>query len=428
MTEGTVPLAPGHASDLPGRVHGVTFTHAAPLLERLPDRLAGRALVLVAIGGLVAQLLFYGQQPGVNFPIWVAFVLGVAVAVRRPDATIDRPDIWLPVAAFVFAALCALVTDGMLLFFDVAAAGALTIAAIVALGGQPLTRHSWNSTIGYCVRAVGVYVFGAAHLANGVRALPRSHAERQTTSWRIVRGLVLAVPLVLLFVVLFAGADAVFSSLVAKALPVNLDGSDIIGRTLVALAAAWLLGGAVVCGWLTRERDIESSAEGAPPVSGARVGRVEAIVVLAAIDAIFLFFVALQATYLFGGVDTLQITGMTYSDYARRGFGELIAVAVVSGIVLVALGNLVHERGTTYRLLAGTLCIGTAVVVASAFMRITLYQQAYGWTELRFYTVAGICLLAFCAVVALVATALDRMRLLPLFALGAGWRLRSRAT
>ncbi len=52
----------------------------------------------------------------------------------------------------------------------------------------------------------------------------------------------------------------------------------------------------------------------------------------------------------------------------------------------------------------------TAVVIASAALRLRLYQEAYGWTELRLYVLATICLLAIAAVALLAQLATDRVR------------------
>lgn len=83
----------GNASDLPGSsLVSPPKATVPPLVEQIPERTAGRALAVLAVGGLLAQLLFYGELLGINFPIWVAFVLAVAVIVRRPSARIDRFD------------------------------------------------------------------------------------------------------------------------------------------------------------------------------------------------------------------------------------------------------------------------------------------------------------------------------------------------
>ena len=59
-------------------------------------------------------------------------------------------------------------------------------------------------------------------------------------------------------------------------------------------------------------------------------------------------FVGLQIAYLFGGLDTLVAAGMTYSDYARRGFFELVAAACLAGAVVVALETTVAAGRRPY--------------------------------------------------------------------------------
>jgi hypothetical protein len=110
------------------------------------------------------------------------------------------------------------------------------------------------------------------------------------------------------------------------------------------------------------------------------------------VDALFLGFVLVQAVYLFGGTDTLARTGLTYSEYARRGFFELVTVAaLVLGLVLLMdwLTRFVTGRARlAINLLHGVLVALTLAILASALFRMRLYQQEFGLTELRFYTTA----------------------------------------
>jgi signal transduction histidine kinase len=122
------------------------------------------------------------------------------------------------------------------------------------------------------------------------------------------------------------------------------------------------------------------------------------MVVLVAVDLLFATFVALQVAYLFGGRDTLATTGITYSEYARRGFFELLAVAFLSGGLIAGLEIVISRRSWAYVLSAVALAGLTLVVLASATLRLKLYQDAYGWTELRFYVFAAIAWLALGAV------------------------------
>ena len=70
---------------------------------------------------------------------------------------------------------------------------------------------------------------------------------------------------------------------------------------------------------------------------------------LLVLDLLFLAFVALQGAYLFGGQDTLAAGGMTYAEYARRGFFELLVAAfVVGGLVLAAEATVRGARPSTW--------------------------------------------------------------------------------
>ena len=85
---------------------------------------------------------------------------------------------------------------------------------------------------------------------------------------------------------------------------------------------------------------------------------------------------------------------MTYANYARRGFFELLAVVVLVGGLLLGLEAVVaHAHPGISSPPRSALVALTAVVLASSFLRLRLYQEAYGWTELRFYVLAAIVFL-----------------------------------
>jgi hypothetical protein len=111
-----------------------------------------------------------------------------------------------------------------------------------------------------------------------------------------------------------------------------------------------------------------------------RVGQVEWAVALAALNLLFAVFVAVWLTALFGGHEFVARTaGLTYADYARQGFGQLL---VVAALTLVLIGVVDGRRRLT-RALLGCLCVLTLVVLASALRRLELYEEAFGFTRLR---------------------------------------------
>jgi hypothetical protein len=108
------------------------------------------------------------------------------------------------------------------------------------------------------------------------------------------------------------------------------------------------------------------------------------------LDALFASFVAVQLTVLFGGRrHVLSTAGLTYAQYARQGFWQLLAVtALTLALVAVAIRKAARASKadrTIVRTLLGTLCVLALVVVASAIHRMSTYEQAYGFTRLRVF-------------------------------------------
>jgi len=324
-----------------------------PLTLAIADRTALLLLVVAVVGGIVAQALFVGEGLGPNVGVWSALVLGAAILVRRRDVAVDRLDLWLPPAALLCGAFVAIRGDGALLLFNTLASWALLIAAVAALRGVAVTRGSLRSLTYIGAAISGLIVGGAARLGGGLRPL-RPGMARQSTAMRVLAGLALALPLVLVFSALFAAADAVFAAQLGRLLVVDVALHDLIGRALFAFLAGWVLAGLLLVRWLSD--DFARPREGGE--IRRRLGVVEASIPLIAVDAVFAFFVVLQAAYLFGGLDTLAASGMTYSEYARRGFFELIAVAGLAGLLLFNRLRLVPRV-----LLMGALLLAVAANV-----------------------------------------------------------------
>ncbi len=353
------------------------------------DRYSPAVLLSLALGfGVLAQYLFYRSALGINVGIASVVVIAVAWRLRPAGTRVDHADRWIAPAAIVFAFLPALRVDLMLLMFDVPATLVLVTMAAVSFAGVPLTRRAVDVLFILGLVVVGRIVAGGALLLAALPDLGRPLARRGGGRIASVGiGIAIAFPFLVVFALLFASADAVFSSAVNNVFDFRKWSiGDLIGRLLLAAVFAWVAGGLFI---LAGRRTDTTMPAVLPRLRGLLSSTAGATTLLV-IDALFVFFVALQIAYLFGGVDTLNATGLTYSTYARRGFFELIAVALLSGGLLFAVELVVARRTRLYIFAALTLVFATLVIVVSAAYRMQLYQLAYGWTEQRFYALAGI--------------------------------------
>ena len=111
---------------------------------------------------------------------------------------------------------------------------------------------------------------------------------------------------------------------------------------------------------------------------------------MAVLDLLFLSFVIVQFRYLFGGDVLVQVTpDLTYAEYARRGFFELVFAVFLVVPVLLAADWLLERRSRrddiVFRGLAGLQIVLVLAITASAFQRLRLYYESYGLTDSRLY-------------------------------------------
>ncbi|WP_405115295.1 DUF4173 domain-containing protein [Micromonospora sp. NBC_01405] len=217
------------------------------------------------------------------------------------------------------------------------------------------------------------------------RGLPRSGPGGSTVG-RGLATVAASVALLLVFGLLFSSADAVFADLVTGLLPEVSVGATIGWLFRCALIGGGLLGAAYL---LAAPADLDGLR--AAPAQPVR--RLEWVVPLALLDALFAAFVLVQLTVLFGGsAHVLRTAGLSYAQYGRGGFWQLLAVAALT--LLVIAGATRWAPRTTradrllFRLLLGTLTALSLVVVVSALHRMQVYADAYGATRLRLMVAA----------------------------------------
>jgi hypothetical protein len=389
--------------------------------------IAIRILWLAAAIGLASQALLLKNLFGINLPILSAALLAVAFALRPAGRVMDPLDLWLPVAAIAVTAGIAIRSDPFLLLLDIGAGCLLLGASIAAIGGSAVTRRSVAGVVELGLIVLGWTAGGilrvtvAASRRTGAGDSPPRLPARVAP---IVRGLLIAIPILLVFAGLFSAADAVFARLTDRLFSWNIDLGEIPIRLAVAFVIGWVVAGllAVAAGSLAPDAPPKqlpqslgaAAATDVPAAWGEarpfRLGTVEAATILIAVDLLFGLFVVLQLAYLFGGLDTLAATGLPYAQYARSGFFELVQVAVLAGALLVTVHALAARR-TMPIVGAGLALAGlTGVILASALLRLRIYQDAYGWTELRFYVLATIVWLAIGIALTIALLSRDRMR------------------
>ena len=343
-----------------------------------PRWFAGLVLALALLTGT----LIVGRPVGLGLAaVAIALVVATLAVAKRRDAW----SLGLAAAAIGLASLAVLRSAGWVVWPSLFAA--VGLASLAAAGGR-----SWLQ--------LGAGIAHVLRLDAG-RALVRPAASVRPTA-AALRGVALGAALLAVFVPLFATADAAFAQLLEQAMP-----EETFDRPIARIAAALAILG--LGGALLRAATARPASVGEP--AGRRLATLEWTVPLAALVTLFAAFVAIQLATLYGGHEhVLDTAGLTYAEYAREGFAQLIVVAALTLALVGAAGRWAPPAA---RPLLIALCLLTFVILASALTRLGLYEEAYGFTRLRFSAHAIILWLGALFALVVVALAIRRAGWLP---------------
>lgn len=331
-----------------------------------PDR---RILVAVAAVAVATDVAVRSGIGGVG---GVTLITAIAVALLASRRLTNAPSIPLVALAAVFGAGLGLRSAEWLLLLDLAAAaGLLAVGASFARAGDPLDQ-TVPSLLG---RGLHTFVHGAlapGFLLAGRRTIAGARPNR---AFALVRGLLLALPVAVVLGLLLSSADPVFASFLR--LP---DLSDVAAHAVLLVFGAWGAAGLL--------RTASAAPFDGHPGGRRFLGAVEATTVLSGMVVVFAGFAASQVVTALGGADhVLQTAGLTYAEYARRGFFQLLAAAAITLALLIGLRAAVRESSRRFTALSLAAVALTLVLVGVALRRLGLYEQAYGLTVLRLFAV-----------------------------------------
>ena len=394
--------------------------------------------VLALVAAISFDQLFWKKSGGINFFLFcLAAVLGGLIPIWLEKLSIPWSSYLLLAPATFFAAMTAFHSEPFTTTMNVL----LTLATLLIFA-MTLRDGAWYGYTLWNHLASGFQFFltsftGGVQFFQKIKAAPeamdmpkpKSADPKPVPSWRsYLRGVLLALPVVIVLAALLASADPVFNNRLAHLF--NWFNADNLGEYIFRLFYVFIIGYFLLSTYyfgLMKSGATRKDANGKPRVTPF-LGMIEADIVLGAVIVLFLAFVILQFTYLFGGTQNITVEGFTYAEYARRGFFELLAVVVISLALFYALSvTTKRETAAQRRVFSGLGLILLAligIILVSAYTRLTLYETAYGFTRLRtlthiFMVWVGLLLLAL-AVMDL-AQHIEKMALgLIVFAIGFG--------
>lgn len=351
--------------------------------------------------GILTAFCFYHNPNAITYPLFIGTIYGAAYWILPSlGFAVKKDSLFLVAAAFVLAGNSAATASPVLHYLNTIAQILLGSIFLIHQGYED--KH-WDITK-YFTSIILLWFEALASLpipfSYSIASAKKMKHGRNKNILMLLGGCLAAVPAVIYLGYLLADADAVFKMILEDVVLEIFNLSTIFGVAAMiffSTVVVCCLMGSVCSKNLSEVKETE------------RHNPLAAISFTAMIALLYLFFCGIQIIYLFAGKGKLP-ADMTYSEYARQGFFQLLAVAVLNLIFVLNCFKYFHKHSVlTFFLTVISLC--TYVMIASAAYRMLLYVGAYYLTFLRLFVLWFLGVLAILMLGVLASIFLPHFRL-----------------
>lgn len=324
--------------------------------------------------GVLYSMCLYKNTSGILVPVFTAVSYGMAYLVlKKMEVPVKKGSYYLAVISLLISISTCRTASGFLIFFN---KQAVLLLWWVFWLHQFYQDDAWNigkyftTIIQFLFRAVCAIGYPFKHCTAYVKSLKNQKSRNLVL---VMLGVLIAIPVVSLLAVLLSEADMVFQDFLVTFLDSFLKPETVVGviwKSLVGMVAFYC----IICEVSRKgiKEEVTDQRKQEPVV---------AITVMGLVGILYVMFCGIQIVYLFMGRGVLP-DNMTYSEYARQGFFQLVFVSVLN-LVLVLLCLKYFRKSKVLNVVLTIISLCTYVMMASAAYRMILYVSEYHLTLLR---------------------------------------------
>ncbi len=352
--------------------------------------------------GIIFDILFYNKTLGVSYPVFIIFLLILFIVEFRKNLKLLNKYAWLFVVPILLLSLTFFIySNPVLKILNYLLIPLLVLMFIIILA--KINKSDWSNIrfVGDIVKRIFVPIrfihrpfTGLAETGADGDGSKGKTANRPLL--KILTGILISVPILALILWLLTSADLVFKDLFIN-IPVFTAFKHFLLVVAVAIYTA-CFAWALIKAFNEREEVLYNRKQRKLFLDPTVI-----ITTLILTNAVYGVFSYVQFAYLFGAISYTLPSTFTYAEYARRGFAELVIVTIINFAILIFAVTYVNKEAkrifTAVRALLCMLVVFTFVILVSAFYRMTLYEQAYGFTYLRIFVQAFMVMLFFLFIV-----------------------------
>lgn len=342
----------------------------------------GIAIILA----IIYERFFIGKQGGISIPIFYVMFMGFFLWSVRKMVSFKKSIGFVIIILTLFIALnYSIHSNDILRFLNVIMILILTGVCTVLIRYENIKWENLNfvkKVFNRGVKSIGENSYKPFMFIKG-NITSKNKKEISSTKKNILKGVIISIPLLIVILVLLTSADMVFKSYITNfSFGRDISIGKLTGHLLVIIIVFMVIFSYI---WSFKY----AFDEGTSNKKNIQWEPVTILTIIFMINVVYLLFSIVQFSYLYGGSSNFLPQKFTYSEYARKGFFELVAVTLINFTILLSSMKFIKRDNKKINSIANvflTLLVAfTFNMLFSAHYKMSLYEQTYGFTYLRIF-------------------------------------------
>lgn len=327
--------------------------------------------VYILLISLLNSILFFNYQLGINACIFVIPLLSFIIYILYKNNKINNKKGLLLIIPILLLSSFYFIYDNI--FFKYLNILAITILFnlmyIYTIYPTYRIKEVLLSILSLLIEPLGLIEKLFKELSNMISKTFKINDELKNKS----KSILIVLPIIVVVILLLVSADMVFESIFTNIFKIfkNISIDNIFIRLFWIIIIFVYL--SLVIKFLLEKYDKKEYKD-----TKLKIDNYTIKILLTSLNIIYVIFDFIQIRSLLFH----QVSNINYAEYARSGFFQLMFISIIN-LVIVLLSKYSKEDNKYNKIQSICMVFLTLIIIISSFLRMYMYEIAYGYTLLR---------------------------------------------
>lgn len=339
--------------------------------------------IIVFLLSIWQSILFWNRKPGISVFLFVLPLLILLIKfLEKKDKIKNKKAKLIAIPILLLSATYFIFNNSFLNGVNKLAIPILTILMVIELICDKFTFERVISNVfGFLFKPIGYVGLVCKNIIKIIKKDEKEDTKKPKNFKRVIKAILISIPLLLLVFILLITADRDFSKLFIEGFKLiddiidKIKISSIAKRLIVIALAFFYMAGFIENIIATKE--IENNKKEINKKDSLKIK-----FILTILNIMYLAFCFIQIKSFFK-IYAMNTNNISYAYYARQGFFQLMVVSAINLSIIIKSKKKCYNKEKYINIMDLSMIVLTTVILIFSFIRMYLYQQSYGFTLKR---------------------------------------------